>query len=95
MASPLLSSLLSKASPGRERGEVLGVSQSLGSLARIFGPLWGGLLFDHAGPAGPYVTTAAVMAVATPVAWSLAHRLRATLSAAAADIAVAPEPPVV
>ena len=92
VASPLLSSLLSKASPGEERGEVLGVSQSLGSLARIFGPLWGGLLFDHAGPAGPYVTTAALMAVATGVAWSLAQRIRATLSASA-DIATASQPP--
>jgi DHA1 family tetracycline resistance protein-like MFS transporter len=93
IASPLLSSLLSKASPGKERGEVLGVSQSLGSLARIFGPLWGGLLFDRAGPAGPYVTTAVVMVVATGVAWSLAHRIRAALSTSAADIAAAPEPP--
>lgn len=95
IASPLLSSLLSKASPGKERGEVLGVSQSLGSLARIFGPLWGGLLFDHAGPAGPYVTTAAVMGVATGVAWMLAQRIRAQVSATARDIAAAPEPPVV
>ena len=94
IASPLLSSLLSKASEGKERGEVLGVSQSMGSLARILGPLWGGLLFDRAGPAGPYVTTAAAMGVATGVAWSLARRRRAAQSAAA-DIAAAPEPPVV
>jgi len=94
IASPLLSSLLSKASAGKERGEVLGVSQSLGALARIFGPLWGGLLFDHAGPAGPYVTTGALMGVATAVAWSLAPRIRAAVSATAADMAVAPQPPV-
>jgi len=93
IASPVLSSLLSKASQGKERGEVLGVSQSLGSLARILGPLWGGLLFDHAGPAGPYVTTAALMAVATGVALSLSARIRAAVSPAATDIAAAPEPP--
>lgn len=95
IASPVLSSLLSKASQGKDRGEVLGVSQSLGSLARILGPLWGGLLFDHAGPAGPYVTTAGLMAVATAVAVSLSSRIRAAASAPAADLAAAPEPPVV
>jgi multidrug resistance protein len=94
IASPLLSSLLSKTSPGKERGEVLGVSQSLGALARIFGPLWGGLLFDHAGPAGPYITTAAVMGATTAVAWSLAPRIRAAVSTTAADMAPAPQPPV-
>ncbi len=94
IASPLLSSLLSKASPGKERGEVLGVSQSLGALARIFGPLWGGLLFDRAGPAGPYVTTAAIMGVATAVAWSVAPRIRAAVSTSAVDAAAAPQPPI-
>jgi hypothetical protein len=69
------------------------MSQSLGALARIFGPLWGGLLFDRAGPAGPYVTTAAVMGVATAMAWSLAARIRAAVSATAADVAAAPQPP--
>lgn len=95
IASPLLSSLLSKASRGKERGEVLGVSQSLGSLARMLGPLWGGLLFDQAGPAGPYVTCAAVMGVATGVAFSLSQRIRAAVLATAAEVAVVHEPPVV
>ena len=95
IASPVLSSLLSKASQGKERGEVLGVSQSLGSLARILGPLWGGLLFDHAGPAGPYVTTAALMAVATWVALLLSRRLRAVVPTTPADLVAASEPPVV
>jgi hypothetical protein len=57
--------------------------------------LWGGLLFDYAGPAGPYVTTAAVMAVATAVALSLSRRIRAAMSTTPADLAGAPEPPVV
>jgi len=94
IASPVLSSLLSKASQGKDRGEVLGVSQSLGSLARILGPLWGGLLFDHAGPAGPYVTTAAVMAAATGIALSFSRRIRAAVSTTPADLAAASEPPV-
>jgi len=68
IASPVLSSLISKSSSGTHRGAVLGVSQSVGSLARILGPLWGGVLFDYGGPAGPYVTTAVLMALATGVA---------------------------
>jgi len=75
MTSPVLSSLISKSSRENDRGGVLGISQSVGSLARILGPLWGGMLFDHAGPAGPYVTTAALMLVAAGVALSLPHRV--------------------
>jgi len=71
IASPVLSSLISKSAGGAEHGGVLGVSQSLASLARILGPLWGGALFDYAGPRGPYVATAALMAAATDAALSL------------------------
>ena len=74
LASPVLSSLISKTSQRQEHGGVLGISQSVGSLARILGPLWGGVLFDYAGPSGPYVTTAALMVVATVVAFSVPHR---------------------
>jgi len=71
---PVLSSLISKASPAREHGGVLGVSQSVGSLARILGPVWGGVVFDYAGSAGPYVSTAALMLVALAGALALAQR---------------------
>jgi multidrug resistance protein len=73
VSSPILASLISKVSPASERGVTLGVSQSLGSLARILGPIWGGVLFDVAGPAGPYVTTAALMGVATGIAMALSR----------------------
>ncbi len=65
ISSPVLSSLISKASGGKGHGGVLGLSQSLGSLARILGPLWGGLMFDYGGPSAPYWTTAALMLGAT------------------------------
>ena len=68
--------LISKLTPQQDRGVMLGVAQSLGSLSRILGPIWGGILFDLAGPAGPYVTTAALMAVATAVALALPHGAR-------------------
>ncbi|MBI1813350.1 MAG: MFS transporter [Deltaproteobacteria bacterium] len=79
IASPTLSSLISKVSSAAEQGGVLGLSQSMGSLARILGPLWGGLLFDW-GPAGPFVSTGLLMVAATVVAARLG---RATATAAA------------
>jgi predicted MFS family arabinose efflux permease len=82
IASPVLSSLISKAGGGQEHGEVLGLSQSVGSLSRILGPMWGGTLFDYAGPAGPYVTTALLMGLASIVALSLPQRVTAGATAA-------------
>ena len=71
ICSPVLSSLISKSGGSHERGGVLGVSQSLGSLARILGPMWGGVLFEYVGSAGPYVSTAALMVAAAIVAYAL------------------------
>jgi DHA1 family tetracycline resistance protein-like MFS transporter len=73
ISSPVLSSLISKSSGAHEQGGVLGVSQSAGSLARILGPLWGGVAFDYVGPAGPYTTTALLMLAAFAVALMLAQ----------------------
>ena len=74
IASPVLSSLISKAGAEQQQGEVLGVSQSLGSLSRILGPLWGGALFDLGGPAGPYVSTAVLLVLVGIVTVSLIPR---------------------
>jgi len=80
ICSPVLSSLISKSGGAHEQGGVLGVSQSAGSLARIVGPLWGGVTFDYVGPTGPYVTTAVLMLVAVVVAVSLVQRAHAAAS---------------
>ena len=83
ITSPVLSSLISKASGGKAHGGTLGISQAVGSLARILGPLWGGVLFDYGGPSAPYWTTAALMLVATYVGLSLPHGVSATAAAEA------------
>ncbi|MFQ5668107.1 MAG: MFS transporter, partial [Candidatus Binatia bacterium] len=90
ITSPVLSSLISKSSRPAEHGGVLGVSQSLGSLARILGPLWGGVLFDYGGPAGPYVTTAVLMLLATGVALSL----RRSIESGVDEVPAIHHPPV-
>lgn len=56
------SALAGRANP-RRRGEVLGAQQSAGGLARILGPIAGGILFQRVGPGAPYLVGAAVMAV--------------------------------
>ena len=62
--SPSLLSAISRLADPRDQGSTLGVSQSLGSLARIIGPLWGGWVFDRLGIRYPFYTAAALMLVA-------------------------------
>lgn len=70
VAGPSLNGLLSKLTPANRRGEVFGVTQSLGSLARVVGPLWGGWSFGHIGMSAPYVSAAMLMLLAgAMVAW--------------------------
>ncbi len=63
-ASPSIASLISRSTESRHQGEVLGVNQSALSLARIFGPIAGGLAYELMGPAAPYVGGAAVAMLA-------------------------------
>ena len=44
--SATLPALMTFHSPGKQRGEVLGLNSSMGSIGRIIGPLLGGLLYD-------------------------------------------------
>jgi predicted MFS family arabinose efflux permease len=62
--SPSIVSLISRLSSADEQGGVLGVSQSLASLARVLGPAWGGFTFDRFGIEVPYVLASVVMLIA-------------------------------
>lgn len=62
--SPSLVSLISRLSDRNDQGSVLGISQSLASLARIVGPAWGGLVYDRIGIVFPFVSGAALMLIA-------------------------------
>jgi DHA1 family tetracycline resistance protein-like MFS transporter len=75
--SPALMALVSKYSAAEDQGGVLGLTQSLNSLARIVGPMWGGYAFDHVGVGAPYVSSAAVMAVACALSIAALRRSRA------------------
>jgi predicted MFS family arabinose efflux permease len=75
--NPALMALISKHSAAEDQGGVLGLTQSLNSLARIVGPMWGGYTFDHIGIGAPYVSSAAVMAVACALSVAALWRQRA------------------
>ena len=68
LAQPSLSSLISRRAGREEQGEVMGVSQSVGSLSRVAGPLAAGVLFAEFGRDAPYLWGAALVAAA----WFLA-----------------------
>ncbi len=52
---PTLISLVSKYSPEDRQGAILGVNQSIASLARVLGPLLGGFAFQTLGYEAPFV----------------------------------------
>ncbi|HYB91189.1 MAG TPA: MFS transporter [Candidatus Binataceae bacterium] len=60
LASPSVASLISRSTGRDQQGEVMGVNQSALSLARIFGPVAGGLVYQWFGPAAPYFGGAVV-----------------------------------
>jgi MFS family permease len=55
LTRPPLFGLLSNLTPANEQGATIGVAQSAGSLARIFGPLFAATLYTHVASL-PYVT---------------------------------------
>lgn len=57
---PILLSLISQVASETEQGMVLGLNQSLSSLARVLGPLWGGFAFQYLGYQIPFFTGAIV-----------------------------------
>lgn len=73
LTRPPVFGLLSQLAPADEQGATLGVAQSAGSLARIFGPIFAATLFDGH-PAWPYLACAGVSLAAGVLAWGKLHR---------------------
>ena len=61
---PSLSSLMSRYVPDDRQGFALGVFRSFGSLARVAGPIAGGMLYYGLGSAAPYFAGAVVLVIA-------------------------------
>lgn len=62
--NPALQSMLSLNTSAVEQGEILGLAQSMSSLARILGPFLGIMIFYRLGEPAPYWSAAAMMLVA-------------------------------
>jgi DHA1 family tetracycline resistance protein-like MFS transporter len=73
LITPTLSSVVAGQVGERERGEVLGVQQSAGGLARVIGPALGGLAFGRLGVGWPY-GAGAVLVVVASIALAVAPR---------------------
>jgi MFS family permease len=72
--TPSLSGLVSLATPAGEQGGILGIYQSLGSLARAVGPFFGGLVFDVVSPGAPLWMAGLVLWIAALAAARLPRR---------------------
>jgi MFS family permease len=64
LGTPTMAALVSQRSAAAEQGAMLGAAQASASLAQVFGPVWAGFIFDHAGPSFPFSTGAVLVAAA-------------------------------
>lgn len=65
MGSTVSISLLSQNTGPEEQGTILGINQSLGSLARFLGPTWGGFVYQYLGYQSPFITGGIFMLLIT------------------------------
>jgi MFS transporter, DHA1 family, tetracycline resistance protein len=86
-AQPSINSLISRHAGVEQQGEVMGVSQSVGSLSRVLGPIAAGSLFEAIGHSAPFVWGAVLVTGALLVGWRLQRGL-------AIPIAASPQPPL-
>lgn len=70
---PLTLSLVSKFTDPDEQGGILGINQSLASLARFLGPSWGGLVYEKIGFPAPFLTGGSFMILGTILSFKLLH----------------------
>lgn len=63
--NPMVLGLISQNVGQEEQGSVLGINQALGSLARFFGPVWGGFVFQNLGFRFPFFTGGVFMFLIT------------------------------
>ena len=71
LVQPALNSLISRRAGDGEQGQVLGVTQSVGSLARVIGPPLAGYLFADVGRGSPFLGGAVIVVLAFFLALNL------------------------
>lgn len=73
IANPVLTSLISKFSPKDEQGNIMGIYQSTGSIARLIGPALGGFIFTAIGARSPYVFATFILFLTAGVTYRYLH----------------------
>ncbi len=73
---PAAASLVSHSTPPERQGEVLGAASAVSSLARMFGPVMGGVLYSLVGPEAPIIFTGLAMFPAAWMGWRASRALR-------------------
>jgi predicted MFS family arabinose efflux permease len=68
LGTTAIATLISRRTGRELQGEALGLNQSVLSLARVIGPLAGGMVYQAMGPAAPYLGGAMVAATAMMLA---------------------------
>jgi len=64
MMRTVVPSLISKRTPANEQGGILGVTQSVSTIAMVPGPLIGGFVWDFAGRVAPFFLSATLLMIA-------------------------------
>ncbi len=72
MLFPSVSALVSHRVPSNQLGQVLGVQQSFGGMARVIAPVWATAVFQF-GPTAPFFIAAGVVAFVTLLAFNVKH----------------------
>lgn len=72
---PSVSALVTRLVPKSELGQVLGVQQSFGGVARVFAPIWATAVFQGFGIATPFFVSAAVVGLVMLLALSVPTRV--------------------
>ena len=87
VVTPMLSALLSFASPPWARGETLGLAQGVAGLGRAIGPLAAGSIFALGGPAAPFLLGSALVGLAALTALpALSSKYAVSLRHSTSDI---------
>ncbi len=68
IAGPVITGLMSKLTPDDEQGNVAGMNQSVGSMARLVGPVAGTFLYGSLGIRSPYLIGTGILVVAALLA---------------------------
>jgi DHA1 family tetracycline resistance protein-like MFS transporter len=80
-AQPSVNSLISRHAGAERQGEVMGLSQSVGSLSRVLGPIAAGTLFEVAGHNAPFLWGAVLIGGALWAGWRLLREVAAPVAA--------------